>query len=64
MTAKQVLEQGFRTRKETGDAAKIAFFEQESVKRFLRLTWVLEARKLNLRTANRRWRRRNGKSLS
>ena len=63
MEARKVLQQGFRTRHETGDAAKIQWMAAESCRRFLQLTWVLEARKLNLVTANRRWRRRNGKPL-
>jgi hypothetical protein len=61
MTAKQVLERGFSTRREHGSPSKLAWINQESARRFTDLRWSLEARRLNIRTAHRKWCRRNGK---
>lgn len=60
MTIKSVLTQGFHTRHEHGDPAKLNYLAMQSARRFMDLEWVLEARRLNLRTAHRRWCRRNG----
>jgi len=63
MTAKNVLEHGPCVRREHGAVEKIVYVNAETLRRFDELRWTLEARRLNLRTANRRWRRRNGRSL-
>lgn len=60
MSITEVIERGFCTRRETGDSAKLSWLSQESARRFLDLQWVREARRLNIRTAHRRWLRRNG----
>lgn len=63
MTIRQVMDGGFHTRHETGSAAKVAWLNQESARRFMDLRWVMEARRIDLRTAHRRWLRRNGYKL-
>lgn len=60
MTIKQVMAHGFSERRERGDAAKREYLRQDSVRRFMDLAWVLEARRIALRTAHRRWQRRCG----
>lgn len=61
MTAIEVLQRGFTTRREHGSTVKRAWLDQESARRFTDLKWTVEARRLNLRTAHRKWCRRNGK---
>jgi hypothetical protein len=63
MTAKHVIEQGPRFRHERGTPDKLACINSLTLARWEMLQCVLEARRLNLRTANRRWRRRNGMTL-
>ena len=60
----QVIASGFHTRHERGNTAKLEWFNRDSARRFLELQWVIEARRLNLRTAHRRWLRRNGYSFN
>lgn len=60
MTIKSVIERGFTTRRERGDSAKLAYLTKCSARRFMDLPWVMEARRLNLRAAHRRFLRRNG----
>lgn len=60
MTAKEVMDRGLMFRKERGPMAKLDFQRAETARRFLLLPWVLEARRLNMRCAHRRWCRRNG----
>lgn len=64
MTIRQVQAQGFNERHEVGDAAKLAWLNADSARRFMELAWVAEARRLNLRAAHRRWMRRNGYSFN
>lgn len=63
MTIQRIQEHGLQFRNESGDPAKIVWQHEESRRRFLTLPWVLEARRMNLRAAHRRWLRRNGKSF-
>lgn len=63
MTMKQIMAQGPTYRNERGGAARTAFNEQQTFARFSQLAWAMEARRLNLRAANRRWRRKAGLSL-
>lgn len=60
MTIGQVMSHGFCERHEHGSTARLEYVNRESARRFMDLQWVLEARRLNLRTAHRRWLRRNG----
>lgn len=62
MTIRDVINHGFNARHERGEVAKLAWLNQESARRFMDLQWVLEARRMDLRTAHRRWLRRNGLS--
>jgi len=64
MSINEVIGRGFSTRRESGDSAKIAWLNQDSARRFMDLQWVKEARRLNMRTAHRRWLRRNGYSFN
>ncbi len=59
MTAKAVIEGGIRYRH--GSTAQQ---DRDTERRFALLRWTLEARRLNLRTANRKYRRRNGLSFA
>lgn len=60
MTARAVLMLGFHERKERGSSSKLEYLRRRSLERFMLLPWVLEARRLNLRTAHRRYCRRAG----
>lgn len=64
MTVAQIQARGVQLRNERGDLAKELAHDASSCRRFIQLTWLLEARRMNLRTANRRWQRRNGKSFT
>lgn len=64
MTIPQIRAHGFCTRREVGDSAKLNFLNTASARRFMELAWVLEARRLNMRRAHRKWLRRNGKSFA
>ena len=63
MTIPAILERGFQTRHEHGNELKLAYQRLESARRFMLLPWVMEARRIDLRTAHRRWLRRNGRQL-
>ena len=63
MTVRSVLMNGVRLRHEHGGAVKLEMLARLSQARFDLLVWTLEARRLNLRTANRRMRRRSGLSF-
>lgn len=56
MTIRQVLDNGVRFRKEVGDDVKVSYLRRRSLERFELLEAVMVARRLNLRTANRRYR--------
>lgn len=63
MTYHEVEEHGFTLRSERGDPAKCRHLGLESERRFRELKWMFVARGMNLRTAHRRWKRRNGLPL-
>ena len=63
MTIRQVINHGFNERHERGDAAKLSYLNMDSARRFMELEWVLEARRIALRSAHRRWLRRTGRSF-
>ena len=63
MTVKGIYEKGFRVRHEKGSEAKRVYLETTSLRRFKELQWMLEARRMGLRTAHRRWLRRHGRSF-
>lgn len=63
MTAKAIVERGPAFRKEHGGPEKRSVLNAMTLERYELLEAVLEARRINLRTANRRWRRRNGRGF-
>ena len=67
MTAKQVIEQGWRAPHVTKTEATVGEVRWRLVRskeRFDLLGWTLEARRLNLRAADRRFRVRRGLPLT
>lgn len=64
MTSIAVLAQGMQVRKVRGPAAKVAWSLQHTSERWSLLQWALVARRMQLRTINRKWRRVRGLSLT
>jgi hypothetical protein len=61
MTVSEIMARGFTTRRERGEIVKLAWLNQESARRFVDLSWMLEARRVSLRSAHRRWLRKHGR---
>jgi hypothetical protein len=65
MTTRDVLKQGpvYSRAMAHVPTAKQQAWQADTERRFRELAWAFEARRLNLRTANRRYARRNGLPL-
>lgn len=64
MTAATLRLQGPTLRRGARNAAQAAFFTSSTFDRWTLMGWALTARRLNLRTAHRRWLRRGGRNFT
>jgi len=64
MTSIALLARGMQARKVKGSPARMAWSMQHTSTRWSLLQWSLVARRMQLRTINRKWRRVRGLSLA